>query len=293
MVNHLLRAWRLLAPILLVLITGGLRGEGLLRLQQKATLGPARTMTSVASLKIGHAELAFSGRWAPLLQAGKVVGLFLVGDGNLDYASAFEPEWPVFARNLKAWTSQNLTEGGNARRLRLPFKTARVLIGSGLVAEWGGEAGGSLEASYAPFNQWWDQVEGHVPTHQMATQAMNDGKQGTAVIELDPGEPSWLYTFDGVNSREERLQCTRPGERPRPEPKGWHDLVSLSRQAIGWDPRTGIALPRFVLSGLDIDLRTRDNRNAETACTSCCAWPSRLSAAAALCSTRAAFCWVT
>jgi hypothetical protein len=49
---------------------------------------------------VGHANLTFSGSWAPLLRNGKAAGLYLEGQGTVVYAPAFEPEGPVFAHEI-------------------------------------------------------------------------------------------------------------------------------------------------------------------------------------------------
>jgi hypothetical protein len=84
-----------------------------------------------------------------------------------------------------------------------------------------------------------------------------------AILELDNAERRWLYIFDGAGRMEESLQTLEPLHSTLQDLKGWSYLVPLSRQAIGWDPRRGIAPVRWQITALDLDLKAKDLRNAE------------------------------
>jgi hypothetical protein len=226
-------------------------------------LGPTRTTTAPASLKIGHANLTFQGAWAPLMRGDKTVGLYLQGQGEITYTSTFEPEWPVVALNLKAWSSEKAKPFEQNHSVLIPFREARIFLAGQPIPILGGAERDSLEETHALFDQRWRRVDGHVPAMLLAMQEMNAPGKSVAIIEIEEGAQKWLYTFDGVDSMEESLMFSVPFHSSATELKGWEYLVGLSRQYIGWDPRKGLAPTHFLLSGLDVDLRTRDNREAE------------------------------
>lgn len=232
-------------------------------LLEKAQLGPVRSTTKKATFQAGKANLEFIGRWAPLLRDEKVVGLFMEGQGTVTYASTFEPEWPVFTTNLNGWASMKPVQSGNAQTVTLPFKVARIFFAGAPVPDWGGAESGPFENPYNQFNQRWNKVDGHAPSHLMALQAMNGPSKVAAIMELEQGSNRWLYTYDGVDQMAESLQAVIPIQKAINDLKGWSNLISLSRQSIGWDPMKGLAPTHFLVSGLDVDLRTKDNRNAE------------------------------
>ena len=232
-------------------------------LSGKTHLGPVQTVTGTVEMKVGNANLKFSGSWANILRDEKAVGLYLVGQGTVNYVSTFEPEWMVFTRNLKEWTSVKPVRSNNTLTAAVSFKEARIFLGGASVPPWVGEVNGKLDDRYVPFDQRWSKVDEHVPSHLMAFQAMNAPGKIAAVIELEQDSQRWVYTFDGVDSMEETLQLAKPSKNAGADLKEWHYLVSLSRHSIGWDPRKGLAPTHYLLSGLDVDLRTKDNRNAE------------------------------
>jgi len=227
------------------------------------TLGPARTTADTVSLKAGRAELSFQGSWAPLVRGDKTVGLYLQGQGEITYRSTFEPEWPVVARNLKEWHSGKAQPFERNHTVQIPFKEARIFLAGQPVPVPGGAAREPLDATHSLFDQRWHRVEDHAPLMLLAMQEMNAPGSPVAVIELEEESQKWLYTFDGVDRMEETLEFGVPIDATEPGLKGWDGLVGLSQQYIRWDPRKGTAPTHFLLSNLDVDLRTKDNREAE------------------------------
>jgi hypothetical protein len=226
-------------------------------------LGSARSTTEMVSFQVGRAKLDFTGRWAPLLRDDKVVGLFLEGQGKVNYTSTFEPEWPGFTRNLNDWPALKPVPADHAQTITLPFRMARVFFSGTPVPAWNGSASGSLEDRYAPFDDRWTRVDGHVPSHLQAWQALNAPTKVVTTIEFEQVGQPWLYTHDGANQMVETLQWAIPTQDLRNGIRDWFTLVQLSSQPIGWDPRKGLAPTHFQLTGLDVDLRAKDSRNAE------------------------------
>jgi hypothetical protein len=225
--------------------------------------------SETVSLNQGHATLTFSGHWSPMLQGQRVVGLYLSGQGDLSYTSTFEPERPVFLKNLKEWSSVHPVTTDKGVTVSVPFKEARLFLGGMPLPAWAAlEEAASLDAASKAFQQRWNKLDRHVPLHLMALQAANAPEKQAAVMELEDGNDRWVYTYDGVDAMEETLQSAvrfsdLHGGVFNPDLAQWRNLVDLSRQALGWNPRKGLAPNPFLLSALDVDLRTRDNRNAD------------------------------
>jgi hypothetical protein len=232
------------------------------------TVGPARNTTEKVTLTVGHATLTFSGRWSPLLQGQKVIGLYLSGLGGIDYTSTFEPEHPVFTRNLKEWTGVTPTISGNAVSAGFFFREARVLLGGVAVPTWSGDPAESMGDAYKAFAERLEKMDRPVPLHLMAMQSSNAPEKQAAVMDFEQDGNRWVYTYDGVDSMEESLQSAAgltamyPGASD-PDLLEWRWLVELSRQPVGWDPRKGLTSNHFIMTALDVDLRTKDNRNVE------------------------------
>lgn len=225
-------------------------------------LGPTRTLEQQASFKVGNAQVQFSGRWSPLLQGNRQVGLFLEGNGSLAYTSSFEPEWPILERNSKEMGGAVPTKEGATRIIGIPFIRARILLAGAPVPPWEGSATGDL-AAYPAFVEQWQKVDGHFPAHLLAAQAMNAPDRMVAFIEIEGNDRRWLYRYDGVEAMEEVLEAIRPIKNAMPDLKDWYAPAPVSRQYLRWNPRKDAAPVHFRINTLDVDLRTTDNRQAD------------------------------
>lgn len=232
---------------------------------EKQRLGPTRQSHQTLTLSVGHAKVLFTGRWAPILRGDQPIGYFMEGQGEFDYTSSYEPEGPVFSKNLKEWTKIAAIKEGQAQTVKVAFTQARIMsVGSGL-PPWEGGEGPSLEELHKPFDERWRKVDGFAPSLLLASQAENAPNRPLAIFELEGKEQTLLYRFDPVDDGDESLTLVRPIPQAPSEVKGWSYLIPLSRQPIGRDPRQGVIPARFLLQALDVDLRTEDNRKASVA----------------------------
>ncbi|HJV89212.1 MAG TPA: M1 family aminopeptidase [Holophagaceae bacterium] len=263
--------WSPLLPIRRALRVLATLSAGLLAAQSPAPwfsqheqfqLGPARQSPEVRTFSLGHAKFTFTGRWAPLLRGDREIGLFLEGKGELEYVSAYEPEGPVFSRNLKDATSLVTVPSGSTQTLRLPFTRARLLTPSGAPIPWVGVEASGLEEPRKAFEDRWRKVDGYRPSQLLASQAANAPDRPVGILELEGPDWNFLYRYDSVNSGVERLDLQRPFPKSLDALKGWSYLLPMSSQPLGRDPKKGGLLARFALSALDVDLRTEDNRQA-------------------------------
>ncbi|HJW44669.1 MAG TPA: M1 family aminopeptidase [Geothrix sp.] len=224
--------------------------------------GSPRTLEQPISLSLGSARLQFSGRCAPLMLGGRQVGYFLEGTGSLGYTSSFEPEWPIFERVVKELGGSAPAKEGASRVVGIPFTRARVLLAGAPFPAWEGPAAPDL-AGYPAFSERWQKVDGHVPAHLLAAQAINAPNRTAAFIELEGNNRRWLYRHDGVEAMEEALEAVRPLNIPTADLKDWQYVVPVSRQYLHWNPRKDPSPVHFRIHALDVDLRTPDNRQAE------------------------------
>lgn len=230
-------------------------------------LGPTRQSNGSLTLPMGHAKLIHNGKWAPCLRGDKVVGYYLEGSGELEYVSAHADEWPVFAKSAKDWVQMEPEKVEGGRRLRLGFDRARILLGGAALPAWEGTPAAGMEETYAPFAGRWSKVDGYAPFHLLASQAGSAPGRPVAVLEMETKDKRYLYTFDIADGFEEKLERVMPERSGLSALKDWSYRILLSRQYAGWEPRKGHAPTRFQLTGLEVDLRTADNRNATVSVT--------------------------
>lgn len=249
--------------VVLILAGGGLWGEtppGWFASFESLRLGPSRQSAESKVFALGHARLTFTGRWAPMFKGEQVVGYFLDGSGNLDYQSTHEAEWPVFTRNLKDWTDLVPQQAGQAQKVGVPFFKARLYLLGSPAPAWEGTESAALEESFRAFEGPWQKVDGYQSSHLLGAQMGNAPGVPMAILEMEGKSQRLLYRYDSVNGFEETLDYVNPTKPFNPGLKGWSDLILLSRQYVGWDPRKGHAPIRFQLRELDVDLRSEDNR---------------------------------
>ncbi|HJW72953.1 MAG TPA: M1 family aminopeptidase [Geothrix sp.] len=226
-------------------------------------LGQVRTLAQQSSFTVGHARIDFSGNWAPLLRGEQKTGFYLEGNGSLTYISAFEPEWPIFERNAKDMGGVVPFKGNGTRGVSISFTRARILLAGAPLPGWDGGTAMESMPSYQAFAESWQKVDGHFPLHALTAQALNNPGQVVAYIEVEGKDRRWLYHLDGVEAQEEGLEVLRPFRGFGVEYKDWQYSVPLSRQYPQRDPRKDPSPVHFRVSGLDVDLRTADNRQAE------------------------------
>jgi len=229
---------------------------------RKLSPGPARTVTG-ATLAVGSARLTFTGAWAPLLCEGKPVGLFLDGQGTLEYRSGFLAEEPVFARNLKTWSGLTPVKTPQGLTVSLPFKSARILWVGQAPPPWQGQPAPALEADLAGFQDRFQRLELHSPGPKLALQAANAPDRPLAIMELEQGKTRWIYTYDGFDRLEETLAWVEPIQKAQALEDGHLSLERVSWQPLGWDPRKDAGPVPFQVLDLDLDLRTQDQLQAQ------------------------------
>lgn len=227
------------------------------------SLEPGTTLKVDQTFACGNATVALTGRAVPLRSGGKVRGFFFQGSGSLSLLSTFAPEAPILKRNLQDWTQIAAKPTAKGLEIAFPFEQARVLFAGIAGPVLDGAPAEPLAAELKAHQEKFNLLQGFEHAQLLALQEANGGTRPLLVIELKDGDRTWVYQYDGVSSRQETLHWCRPDQSQVKAMKGFLHPYLISRQAIGWDPRKGSAPPPFQIRALDVDLRTRDNRNAE------------------------------
>lgn len=216
------------------------------------------------TIQVGHAKFSLDGRIATLQHDGRNYGLFFQGRGSLKYQSAFEPEKPVMKKNLAEMTPVKVSEAGEGNLVEVDFTSARFLAsGIALPEGMAGEGSAPPTAPYKAHQDHFRGVQNYDPIQLLVFQLLNGGQRPILVAELSRAGQDWLYRYDSVQTHEEELSWLEPDKSGRIEIKGRLETIRISRQAIGWDIKKGPAPLDFIIRELDVDLRTKDNRQVQ------------------------------
>lgn len=225
------------------------------------TPGPARPVSG--SFQTGHASFQLEGRLAPLLVDGKPVGAFFEGRGVLRYQSVLEAEFPVLTRNLADMPRVASQPSKGLVQVEIPFTAARFLSAGTPLPSGAGEASAAPVEAHEAHQHKLRLIQDYDPAHLLALQALNGGTRPLLLAELRSEDKYWLYRYDGALSQEEELAWLQPEQGHLSYTREWFHMVRMSRQPIGWNLKLGPAPLDFTIRGLDVDLRTEDNRQAE------------------------------
>src|SRR5664280_2423577 len=216
-------------------------------------------------LSIGHATLTVeSGSAAYVVAGGENVGVFVRGEGALEYVSVDPVEFPV----LKYNTSKNsgLKPEFNGKTATIEDKFTEVLWlagGAPLPSLPESGEGASLTGAFASHVKKFKRVHASPVSHEFAAWRLNGPDRPFVRAELAGGDEDLLYVFD--DKRESLYQVREtlfgdwvPGDR----------LVrlNLSDQPIGRDRRDPI-VPRFLLSHVDLSVTASDKNDVTITAT--------------------------
>jgi hypothetical protein len=255
-------AWRFLCIILAFAPAAPLRAQTPAAPYRALALGPARRV-SEGALTVGHGKLTFTGAWAPLTSRGRQVGVYLQGQGTLEYTSAFAPEAPIFARNLKTWSGLGPAPTEQGQRVVIPFERARVFLGGRALPAWEGVEAEGLQAGLEAFRGSFGHGDAWGIPQKLALQAANAPSLPYAAVELEAGKSRWIHEVDGFDRMEESLAWVETVYPIATAKVARLSVVRLSSQPLGWDPRLQLAPVAHQVQDLEVDLATPDNRNVE------------------------------
>ncbi|MDL2717142.1 MAG: M1 family aminopeptidase [Acidobacteriota bacterium] len=219
-------------------------------------------------LAVGHATLTVkSGSAAYVVAGGETVGIFVRGEGALEYLSADTVEFPILKYNLSKNSGLKPEFDGKSATIRDRFTEVLWLAGGVPLPPFPEEGVGSpLAEAFSSHVKKFNRVHTSPASHQFAAWRLNGPDRPFVRAELAGGDEDLLYVFDGLDGKSESLSQVRKnlsGDRALADRL---DLVDLSDQPIGRDRRDPI-LPRFVLSHVDLSITASDKNDVAITAT--------------------------
>jgi hypothetical protein len=219
-------------------------------------------------LSVGHATLTVkSGSAAYVFAGGEKVGVFVRGEGALEYLSVDTVEFPVLKYNVSKNSGLKPEFDGKSGTIRDRFTEVLWLAGGVPLPPFpeAGEGSPLAEAFFSHVKKF-NRVHTSPASHQFAAWRLNGPDRPFVRAELAGGDEDLLYVFDGLDGKSESLSQVRKnlsGDRALADRL---DLVDLSDQPIGRDRRDPI-LPRFVLSHVDLSITASDKNDVAITAT--------------------------
>jgi hypothetical protein len=219
-------------------------------------------------LSVGHATLTVkSGSAAYVVAGGEKVGVFVRGEGALEYLSVDTVEFPVLKYNMSKNGGLKPEFDGKTGTIKDRFTEVLWLTG-GLplpsVPEDG--EGTPLAEAFASHVKKFSRAYASPASHQFAAWRLNGPDRPFVRAELAGGDEDLLYVFDGLDGKSESLsQVHKSVSRDRALADRLV-LVNLSDQPIGRDRRDPI-VPRFLLSHVDLSVTASDKNDVAITAT--------------------------
>jgi Peptidase family M1 domain len=219
-------------------------------------------------LSVGHATLTVkSGSAAYVVAGGEKVGVFVRGEGALEYLSVDPVELPVLKYNLSKNSGLKPVLDGKTARIKDAFTEVLWLAGGvplPSVPEEGEGAG--LAEPFAAHLKRFGRIHASPVSHEFAAWRLNGPDRPFVRAELAGGDEDLLYVFDGLDGKSESLYQVRKSMYKDPALSDWRFLVTLSEQPIGRDRRDPMK-PRFVLSNVDLSVTASDGKDVTITAT--------------------------
>jgi hypothetical protein len=219
-------------------------------------------------LSVGHATLTVkTGSAAYVVAGGEKVGVFVRGEGALEYLSADTVEFPVLKYNLSKNSGLKPVFDGKTARIKDGFTEVLWLVGGVPLPSLPEEGGGAgLAEPFATHLKRFGRIHASPVSHQFAAWRLNGPDRPFVRAELAGGDEDLLYVFDGLDGKSESLYQVRKSISKDQALADWRFLVTLSDQPIGRDRRDPMA-PRFVLSNVDLSVTASDGKDVAITAT--------------------------
>jgi hypothetical protein len=219
-------------------------------------------------LSVGHATLTVkTGSAAYVVAGGEKVGVFIRGEGALEYISVDTVEFPILKYNTSKNSGLKPEFDGKTGTIKDRFTEVLWLAGGvplPSVPENG--EGTSLAEAFASHVKKFGRVHASPASHQFAAWRLNGPERPFVRAELAGGDEDLLYVFDGLDEKSESLYQVRKSMSKDPALADWRFLVTLSGQPIGRDRRDPI-VPRFLLSDVDLSVTASDGKDVAVTAT--------------------------
>ena len=235
--------------------------EGVIRDWSALGVREARAFKEL-KLSVGHMTLTVkSGSAASVVAGGEKVGVFVRGEGILEYISADPVEFPVLKYNVSKNSGLKPEIDGKTATIRDRFTEVLWLAGGAplpSVSEDG--EGAPLAEAFASHVKKFGRVQASPTSHQFAAWRLNRPDRPFVRAELAGGDEDLLYVFDGLDGKSESLSQVRRSVSSDRALADRLALITLSDQPIGRDRRDPI-VPRFLLSHVDLSVTASDKND--------------------------------
>ena len=153
---------------------------------------PVRDLT----LSIGHATLTVkSGNAAWVVAGGEKVGVFVRGEGSLEYVSADPVEFPVLKYNTSKNSGLKPVFDGKTATLRDRFTEVLWLAGGAPLTSLSEGESAPLAEAFAAHVKKFSRVYASPATHQFAEWRLNGPDRSVVRAELSGGDEDLFYVF--------------------------------------------------------------------------------------------------
>ena len=239
----------------------------LIRAWSAPSLAGSRPVRDLA-LSAAHVKLLLvSGDAAPVVVGGEVVGLFLLGEGTLEYVSADPVEFPVLDFNVRKNSSLKSAPDGKNVVIRDRFTELLWLAGGTQLPALPAEGEGKpLAEAFAAHLKKFARVEASPASHQFAAWRLNGPDRPFVRAEISGGEEDLLYVLDGLDARSESLHVLKESTSRDSALAGKLFLTTLSDQPVGRDRRDPLQ-PRFILADVDLAVTASDGKDVAIVAT--------------------------
>ena len=206
-------------------------------------------------LSAGHATLTVkSGSAAYVVAGGEKVGVFVRGEGAMEYLSVDAAEFSVLKYNLNKNSGLKPEFDGKTETIRDRFTEVLWLAGGVPLASLPEDGpGASLEEAFAAHVKKFSRAFTSPASHQFAAWRLNGPDRPFVRAEMAGGDEDLLYVFDGLDGKSESLDQLRESVSHDRALADSLFLTTLSDQPIGRDRRDPI-VPRFLLSHVDLSV---------------------------------------
>lgn len=228
--------------------------------------GPAASVRDVTiALSANMTVRIESGEAAPLLAAGKQIGLFVSGKGTYEYRSPDAAEAPILKYEAKKASDLKVTEAEGARVLKGTFERMAIRGNSIPLPDLPAGGAGSLTEKWGNHREVWSRRTYQTASHILALDQLDALDRPLAFVEFSGGSGDILYTLDPVETRSESVVSFFKVRAIRPLMNHLWPAI-ISEQPLGRN-RRDFPEPRYLLTALDYTLVGDAEENATLSVT--------------------------
>lgn len=219
-------------------------------------------------LSIGHTTLTVkSGTAAWVVAGGEKAGVFVRGEGSLEYVSADAVEFPVLKYNASKNSGLKPVFDGKTGTIKDRFTEVLWLAGGAPLPALSDEGESApLAEAFAAHARKFSRAYVSPASHQFAAWRLNGPDRPVVRAELSGGDEDLLYVFDALDAKSESLSQVRKSMSRDRALSDQLVLIGLSDQPVGRyrrDPMT----PRYLLTHVDLSVTASDRNDVAITAT--------------------------